>query len=184
MSTRATAHHFFSAAATLLICAVSSAARGEATSGPARESNGASPSGYHLESTPSPGLVIAGTAVLGTAYGIAAVAAVSSKCSNNRWMLLPLAGPWITAARYDHNYQGACDDPEALSAGLARMDGVVQGVGAALLASSFLFPSQKWVRNDASAGGPATKIAPRVTWWVTPVPLGSAGGGVAMLGRF
>jgi hypothetical protein len=128
--------------------------------------------------------MISGSVVLGTAYGIAAVAAVSSKCTNNRWMLLPLAGPWITGARYDQNYQGACDDPEAMWAGLARLDGVAQGVGALLLASSVLFPSQKLVQNEASTGARTAMRAPRVTWWVTPVPLGSSGGGVAMLGRF
>ena len=60
--------------------------------------NGQVPPGYHLESTPSRGLMLSGSLVFGAAYGIAVVAAASGKCVNNRWMFVPLAGPWITGA--------------------------------------------------------------------------------------
>ena len=134
---------------------------------------------YHMESRPSPWLMVPGSVVLGLAYAGAVTSAIASRCPNNRWMALPLAGPFVTGAKYDTNYQGACSDPEAINQAVARLDGVVQGIGALLIVGSLLLPTHTVVRDVTTLRGTAT-----VSWQLTPLSLGKTGGGLGVLGTF
>jgi hypothetical protein len=123
--------------------------------------------------------MVPGSVVLGLAYAGAVTSAIASHCPNNRWMAVPLAGPFVTGAKYDTNYQGACSDPEAINQALARLDGVVQGIGALLIVGSLLLPTHTVVRDATTSRVPA-----RISWQLTPLSLGKTGGGVGVLGTF
>ena len=132
------------------------------------------PRDYHEETHPHRGLLIAGGVVFGAAYGAALTAAVTdTQCSNNAWLVLPVAGPFITAARYNKNYEGVCNDSDTIKAAMSSMDGVVQTVGAVLILSSLIFPTHQLVPNTET-----------VSWQLAPLPVGKSGGGLAVVGAF
>jgi hypothetical protein len=143
------------------------------------------PTGYHVESTPSLWFMVPGTIIFGLPYAGSVLSGATSRCVNNRWMLLPVAGPFVTAARYDHNHEGACDDPEGIAQGVAWMDGLAQGLGALLLAGGVLFPSHDLVRDESPGNGTQSRAtATRVNWHLGAAALGKTGAAFGVWGTF
>jgi len=164
------------AASAVFVCAPRLARAQAPSAGPSAQLVAApapGPREYHVETRPAAGLFIAGTIVLGAGYGTAVTALLGSNCSNDGWLALPVAGPFLTSARYRENYEGKCDDPEGMKQALAGFDGVVQSVGAVLLVTSVLFPSRRLVPNTET-----------VSLQFAPLALSNKGAGVEMLGTF
>jgi hypothetical protein len=125
------------------------------------------PWGYHREERVRKGEIIPGAIVFGVTYLYSAFAAsvgadISPNDNKAAALYLPVIGPFIELKESDSatlNY-------------LLVLDGVAQGVGAALLIHGLSSPAPVLVRNDLAM----------VT--VTPAPMGKDGTGVMFLGRF
>jgi hypothetical protein len=125
------------------------------------------PWGYHREERARKGEVIAGSIVFGVTYLYSGfVAAIGEDLSPGHSrvsaLYIPVLGPFIELHESDSatlNY-------------LLVLDGVAQGVGAALFLHGLSSPHAVLVRNDLAM----------VT--VTPAQFGKDGAGVMMLGRF
>ena len=140
-----------------------------------------SPPGYHVEQVPRSGLVTAGYLVTGIPYFFSVVTALAANEQNETgWLLLPVAGPWITMGRRTYG----CNPDQANSTtgqNLACVadifvvmglifDGVVQATGATLLLVGYVATKPDLVRNDEGLR-------------VTPMRIGS-GTGAGVVGRF
>ena len=129
---------------------------------------------------PSYGLVVPGAVVFAVSYLGALYWSSSSPnspgCSGDRFMVLPLAGPFLTAASYGgpHAPPG-CEDPDDALGPIATIDGVAQIGGALLVAVGLLSPLD-------SPTPP--KSAHATDWRVAPVALGTSGAAVVVLGTF
>jgi hypothetical protein len=129
------------------------------------------PAGYHLEERPRKGLVIAGSVVLGTTYFLSAAIGMASTNTGDRWLLVPVFGPFLDlGARGSDSCTTSssartCDALETVVRFYLALDGVVQGSGALLLISGFVFPKKEFV-SDSYYG---RTRGPGVAWWtVTP----------------
>jgi hypothetical protein len=134
------------------------------------------PQGYRLVERPRKGLVIAGALSLGIPYAISvSVAAGGQYNDTSGWLLIPVIGPWITAAkiRDDHcdDTTSSCGDAQG-ERGLAAFDGLAQAAGAAMLVVGLAVPKRLWVRYAA------TELS------ILPVRIGREGYGVVGVGRF
>jgi hypothetical protein len=96
---------------------------------------------------PDRGLLRSGAWTLGLGYVPALVVALESPLPADRYLYVPVAGPWIDFARRD------CDEcrHEGLNQFLIAADGVVQGVGALEILGSFLFLERSVSTRPASA---------------------------------
>jgi hypothetical protein len=110
--------------------------------------------------------VIAGYVVSGVGYGLAAVAAMTSGFSNEtHWLMVPWVGPWLTLGLREYREcdarEGSETDPasEDESTDLACVgevfaimglvvDGILQGIGGALLASGYLATRPRLERQE------------------------------------
>jgi hypothetical protein len=84
---------------------------------------------------PDRGLLRSGAWTLGLGYVPALFVAIESPRPADRYLFVPVAGPWLDIAHRD------CDNcrNEGLNQFLIAADGVVQGVGALEIVGSFLF---------------------------------------------
>jgi hypothetical protein len=142
------------------------------------------PPGYHVEEQPRTGLVVAGALVLGIPYFFSVVTDLAANSNNaTAWLLLPVAGPWITMGQ--RNY-GCNPDQNNQSAGQAFqcvgdvfavmgliVDGVMQAAGGALLLAGELATKPALVRN----------VRNEDALHIVPMHLGS-GVGAGVLGTF
>lgn len=136
------------------------------------------PNGYHLESQPRRGLVIAGATTFGSAYLITLLAASAIADHSDDWnnstddddetkalpLFIPVLGPFIGISSLDASPLG--------SAWLV-LDGITQGAGVAMLIAGLAYPNKRWIRNDLG-----------VEWTVAPTRAGHDGGGLGLVGRF
>lgn len=136
------------------------------------------PNGYHLESQPRRGLVIAGAVTFGSTYLITLLAASSIADDADHWdssdddddeskalpLFIPVLGPFIGISSLDASPVG--------SAWLV-LDGIAQGAGLAMLVAGLAYPNKRWIRNDLG-----------VEWTVAPTKAGRDGGGLGLIGRF
>lgn len=115
---------------------------------------------------PDRGLLRAGAWTLGLSYVPAAIVGISSPLPADRYLLAPVAGPWVDYAKRD------CSDckNETLNKVLLATDGVFQGLGALQIIGSFLFVEHSVVTRPASVGTPNNALNLRV------VPKRIAGG--------
>ena len=118
--------------------------------------------GYHIEENPIKGLVISGYVVLLVPYGISLMIGLSTKSDSDRWLLLPVVGPFGDMA----SRSKACSDDvgcffEPLARIMLVMDGIMQSTGAILLVTGYLFPKKEWVSDHAYTSG----SLPRLTSW-------------------
>lgn len=141
------------------------------------------PEGYHLESRPRRGLVIAGSITFGTMYVISLSVASNSRTTGDGWLFVPVLGPFL-----DLSARRRCDDRAELDcfddAGnrvLLTFDGLVQIAGAAMLFAGFAAPSHVWVRDDAPV---AKREPPKPTIAFAPTTFGRSGLGLGMGGEF
>lgn len=147
------------------------------------------PWGYRIERSPREGLVLGGglAFVLGYATG-AGVAVANGFGDGTGWLMLPLAGPWVTFANRDN----PCNDKDSATTGglsaadadcvgkaidqaliavLAALDGVLQATGATLAVAGWAAKKEQLVRQD-------------VAWKLAPMSFGRAGAGLQIRGRF
>src|SRR6266511_1504317 len=129
------------------------------------------PPGYHIEEHPRKGLVIAGSITFGTMYLLSSAIGLSSSNPDDRWLLLPIFGPFVDmAARSNHNCSSTltadsveCNVFEPIIRYYLALDGIVQTAGGVLLLTGFLFPKKEYV-SDSYYGMDAR--GPRISSWV------------------
>jgi len=135
----------------------------------------APPAGYHVEEHPRKGLVISGAVTLGTAYFLSATIGLSSSNPDDRWLLMPVFGPFVDmGARGSHSCgQNSsavdCNLFEPIIRFYLAMDGIVQTAGGVLLLTGFLFQKKEFVSDTyygLNAPGPRISsliVLPQVT---------------------
>jgi hypothetical protein len=136
------------------------------------------PSGYHVESSANGALVTSGAVIFGVSYGLAVIAAASSRSGERFEALVPIAGPFIVAAGY-HN----SDDPGNAIAYYIALDGVLQAAGATLFVMGELMRDEALVRDDARPSATPSG-SHRTQWQLLPTSFGHSGAGVGLVGAF
>jgi hypothetical protein len=153
------------------------------------------PPGYHMESRPKKGLVIAGPIVFGVPYIFSASVAASSRYSPDRWLYLPVIGPFADlAARASQQCTsntvqvgpGQTDTTEScIDDSGARftlmLDGLMQTAGATMLILGLALPTHLLVRDDAPYTG---STASHFAWTIRPKTMGRTGYGLGVDGVF
>lgn len=94
---------------------------------------------------PDRGLLKSGVWTLGLSYVPALVVGIASPLPEDRYLLAPVAGPWIDFAKRDCP---SCAH-EGWNKALLITDGVIQGVGALEILGSFLFIERSTVSQTA-----------------------------------
>lgn len=84
---------------------------------------------------PDRGLLKGGIWTLGLSYAPALVVGIASPLPEDRYLLAPVAGPWIDFAKRDCT---SCEH-EGWNKALLVTDGIIQGVGALEILGSFMF---------------------------------------------
>jgi hypothetical protein len=98
-------------------------------------------------------LMQSGIVVLGLSYVPAFVVATTSPRSEDNYLYIPVAGPWLDLGHREgcnHPNGNTCDN-ETMNKALLVTDGVFQGIGALQILGSFLFPETTVVRSRAAA---------------------------------
>jgi hypothetical protein len=124
---------------------------------------------------PDRGLLRSGAWTLGIGYVPALVVAIESPLPADRYLYVPVAGPWLDIAKRD------CDDcrNEGLNQFLIAADGVVQGVGALEILGSFLFLERSVTTRTARKARANTAL--NLRFKPTRVP---GGYGLTAIGNF
>jgi hypothetical protein len=118
---------------------------------------------------PDPLLAMTGAVVLGLPYGFSIWGAAASNVPSDRWLYIPVGGPWVDLiVRHTCSTTG-CQGADASEALPLAIDGLAQAAGLAILVTSF-----------ASKGEPppsafALRVAPTSY---------RGGGGVSAFGTF
>jgi len=126
------------------------------------------PWGYHREERARKGEIISGSILFGVTYLYSAfVASIGSDVAQNgdnkvAALYVPVLGPFIEMAQTD----------SSTAHFVLALDGLAQGVGAALFFHGLMSPRPLLVRNDLAL----------VTF--TPTPMGKDGAGGMLMGRF
>jgi hypothetical protein len=129
---------------------------------------------------PDRGLLHSGIWTLGLSYTPALIVGIASSLPADRYLFVPVAGPWIDFAKRDCTTCGN----EKLNKALLVTDGVIQGVGALEILGSFLFIEHTTVstaRNDVSDDSKHVFRLQELS--VAPKSVGG-GYGLAAIGRF
>jgi hypothetical protein len=111
---------------------------------------------------PSWAMVGTGVAIFGAAYVPAVVVGSTSGLSEDRSLLVPVAGPWIDLAnRPGCGPAGSCNT-ENTDKVLLVVDGAVQGIGVLTFLGGFLVQTHetKTVRSAAKANRPTLQLSP------------------------
>lgn len=141
------------------------------------------PPGYHRDTRVRWRVFTAGAIAFGVPYGISALFAVDPGNYNqqDRWLLLPLAGPIIDRATSPRCPDLAEDDTAGgcyVGRAFMTISAGTQIIGAALMAAAFLFPERRFLRNN-------TKVsATTASWAIAPMRLGQGAWGVGAAGTF
>jgi len=152
------------------------------------------PPGYHMESRPKKGLVVAGSIVFGVAYVFSASVAASSQFTADRWLYLPVFGPFADLASRGSkcttntvpispgvdNTTQFCDDDSGARFFL-MLDGLMQVSGATMLILGLALPTRLLVRDDAPYTG---STGSNFAWTIRPKTMGRAGYGLGVDGVF
>lgn len=116
------------------------------------------PPGFHLESRIRKAPFIAGLAVGGAGYVLGGVAASIDGFDNQKgWLLIPVAGPWITLGRRDDSCPkdsagNCCTEPGcpgSFADVFLVLDGLMQATGAALVTFAVASP-RRWAVRDVT----------------------------------
>jgi hypothetical protein len=151
---------------------------------PPRQAGAPAPAGYHLDTSVRRYFVIPGVIVFGVAYALGLVAARTQPSeSPSKWLLIPVAGPWIALADLGNYDEQACDrrstgDGICPSKNGARQAypilGVTQAIGTGLVLLGVLWPARQWVRDSPGSTGLI----------VAPTYSGRSLSGLSVAGRF
>jgi hypothetical protein len=149
------------------------------------------PPGYHLESRPRKGLVVAGSIIFGVPYFLSLSVAASSKYDPDRWLYAPLVGPFVdlgnrkescsTTGNPNITTYTTCSD-DSSERFFLMADGLMQVAGATMLVLGLALPQYLLVRDDAPYVG--SKSRSQFAWAVAPQPMGRSGLGVGLAGLF
>jgi hypothetical protein len=124
---------------------------------------------------PDRGLLSSGAWTLGLSYAPALIVGIGSSLPADRYLLAPVAGPWVDFAKRDCP---TCEH-ETLNRVLLATDGVIQGVGALEIIGSLFF-----VEHSVTTR-PARREAPKTALHLHVVPSRFAGGyGLTAIGNF
>ncbi len=148
------------------------------------------PGGYHLETRPRKGLVVAGPIVFGVPYFLSLSVAASSRYDPDRWLYAPVVGPFIDLAGRKEDcttspqgtqitYYNCSDD--STTRFFLMFDGLMQVSGMTMLILGLALPQQVLVRDDAPFVGSKNKS---FAWSVAPQTFGRSGYGVGMAAIF
>ena len=152
------------------------------------------PPGFHVEErSMSSSLVPVGTVVFALSYapllywGTSAIAQGKSYrgCPSNRWLVLPLAGPFIASTAYGGPRAGLCEDPEDVEKAIVVNDGILQVAGAALIVIGLIPPWHVLVKDgDPGSTAPSTRSSNGAHFRVIPWQVGTSAAGVDLVGTF
>jgi len=108
---------------------------------------------------PDRGLLRSGVWTLGLSYVPALIVGIESPVPEDRYLVAPVAGPWVDLGRRDCM---TCPH-ETLNQVLLAADGVIQGVGTLEILGSFLFTEHAVVQRTARAD-----TTPKLHFRLTP----------------
>ena len=100
-------------------------------------------------SGPDRGLLRSGVWTLGLSYAPALSAGIAGKVPEDRYLLAPVAGPWVDFGRRDCT---SCEH-ESLNRVLLVTDGLIQDVGTLEILGSFLLTEHSVVQRTARTDG-------------------------------
>jgi len=134
------------------------------------------PPGYYLEDRGIFGLQLAGAITTGTMYLIGFVLVSAMGYPNDtEWMLLPVAGPFITMAVREHSCDiketEFCKQKEGWAVTMLAFDGGLQAAGAAMFITGLAVRRQRLVRETVGDVS------------IAPMPIGT-GYGLGAFGTF
>jgi hypothetical protein len=112
---------------------------------------------------PNVPLITGGLGIFGLSYVPALVVGAASGQSADRNLYIPVAGPWLDLAnRPMCGGRGTNCATEPTNKMLLGVDGVFQGVGAAMTVVGLLVPTRRTVmtKTTAEKDGPTIRIAP------------------------
>ena len=146
------------------------------------EKGEAVPVGYHVEPRYDKTMLVTGAAIFGGFYVPSALLATWSGNSADRWLFVPIVGPWIdvfTRAGCDkaHDVDYACANQTAYGV-LLVIDGIAQAAGATIFSIAVATPRHVLARDPAVASAAGT-----VALRLTPA-LGRSGWGLTLSGAF
>jgi hypothetical protein len=107
---------------------------------------------------PDRGLLYSGVWTLGLTYAPAAIVGVTSSLPADRYLLAPVAGPWVDLGKRNCT---RCEH-EDVNKVLLAADGILQSVGALELVGSFLFVEKRTTSLPATASDdkPSVRFVP------------------------
>jgi hypothetical protein len=135
-----------------------------------------------VEREPRKGLLIGGGITWGVAYTFSLIGAGKKDDPASNWLFVPVAGPFLYLG--NHRCVGPDGQPcvdDWATPMVFTMFGVAQSLGAVLVASGFLFPSEHVV-GGSGASAAKNDRRPVPSWIVTPAVVGQSGLGVAAAG--
>jgi hypothetical protein len=161
------------------------------------------PPGYHVETSLSP-LFGVGVVMFGLPYGLSVWAGAkplvspssSSACPADRWLVVPIGGPFIAAdgrGRVVHfssdslanARQFACEDADGVGRAVLAFDGLLQIVGAGLVLAGLGQTRAVLVQDGLPKPvDPAVHLSERVRWRVVPWHSGTSIAGVDVVATF
>jgi hypothetical protein len=110
---------------------------------------------------PNVPLITTGLGMFGLSYTPALIVGAMSSQSADRNLYIPVAGPWLDLANRPGCTGRACGS-ETTNKVLLGVDGVFQGVGAAMTVVGLLVPTRHEVvtKTSAKGDGPTLRISP------------------------
>jgi len=128
---------------------------------------------------PNRSLLKGGAWTLGLSYVPALIVGIESDLPEDRYLLVPVAGPWVDFAKRDCP---TCDH-ETLNKVLLATDGIFQGIGALQIVGSFLF-FERTETTTVSGRKPRDSQASDFSLRLSPRRYGSGGYGLTAFGTF
>ena len=126
-------------------------------------------------SVPNRPLLVGSGVLLLASYVPSAIVGGVSDRTEDRYLFIPVVGPWIDYGQRDCNAHPCTD--EDLNKAFLIGSGILQGVGAVGVLTSFFVPERRTTLSTVSS-------TPKKQFAVAPANVGRAGYGVAAVGTF
>lgn len=112
------------------------------------------------EKVPNAGLIAGGTVMFSLPYATSVIVAASSAREGDRYLYVPVAGPWIDLAKRGRCVGAGCEREMGNNV-LLVANGILQGAGALQILGGFMFPTTRTVIRTAGVhvaptGGPSS----------------------------
>ncbi len=122
---------------------------------------------------PNRALLFTGSLIGLATYVPTAVFGATSERQEDKYLFIPVAGPWIDLANRDYNARGS--ENKTLDTALLIGTGALQGAAAISVLSSFFIPETRKTFTGASS---------KPTFAVAPTQVGNRGAGIGAVGTF